>query len=286
LLLPTVTCTPVIVQCLNFDDVLQFFDLLFKGFDVKQLVTAHTLRPRVLLLQHAHHIGQLSSGDVHDYISIDMSMPEMKPGTSASNLKSVESQHDAHARHARRYLVTCTPDAWSERFTVSRFSDSDVDRILTILKNEGTYDTQLGWKPNQLFALLSQLGFDPTVKAVVSDGNTPLCWEFTIEGSTYRTVGLPLAHATTYYPFSRARRVFKVHPAVDGKVLDVTYVAYTFHTSARFLVLLRVIHRAPIYSSRPELLVRKIDTLPERERDTLVKKTENTPRNESDQRHH
>jgi hypothetical protein len=63
-------------------------------------------------------------------------------------------------------------------------------------------------------------------------------------------------------------------------------ISYTFHTSARFLVLLRVIHRAPIYLSRPELLVRKTETLPERERDTLVKKTENTPRNESDQRHH
>jgi hypothetical protein len=107
--------------------------------------------------------------------------------------------------------------------------DYDVDRILNILKNEGTYDTQLGWKPNQLFAPLSQLGFDPTVNAVVSDGNTLLCWEFTIEGSTYRTVGLPLAYATTYYPFSRARRVFKVHPAVDGKVLDVTYVVKDFH---------------------------------------------------------
>jgi hypothetical protein len=42
---------------------------------------------------------------------------------------------------------TCTPDAWFERFTVSRFSDSDVDRILTMLKNEGIYVTQLGWKP-------------------------------------------------------------------------------------------------------------------------------------------
>jgi hypothetical protein len=64
---------------------------------------------------------------------------------------------------------------------------------------------------------------------VVSDGNTPLCWEFTVEGSTYRTVGPPLACATTYYPSSRARRVFKVHPVVDGKVLDITYVVKDYH---------------------------------------------------------
>jgi hypothetical protein len=38
-----------------------------------------------------------------------------------------------------------------------------------------------------------------------------------------------LAYAASYDPFSRARRIFKVHPVVDGKVLDVTYVVKDFH---------------------------------------------------------